>query len=37
MKHGAWFVVVLLGLGLSTTAQADGALHARFAIKNTNG
>jgi Cu-Zn family superoxide dismutase len=37
MKHGAWFVVVLLGVGLSTTAQADGALHARFAIKNTNG
>ncbi len=37
MKHGAWFVIVLLGLGLSTTAHADGGRHALVQVRDATG
>ncbi len=37
MKQGAWLIVGLLGLALSTTAHADGGQHATVHVRNATG
>jgi len=37
MKQGAWLIVGLLGLALSTTAHADGGRHATVQVRNATG
>lgn len=37
MKQGAWLIVGLLGLALSTTARADGGQQAMFHVRNAAG